>query len=345
MKRKSFGISKNLSQGMSDTINAVKNNVGGLRYEVIPLSRIEIDPENPRTLAVTVEDIVDGLKGRDPQYGIKKDEIEKLGRLGETIKKSGLINAVVVYKKDGKYRLAAGERRFLASLLAEKEDIQARVFDEAPTEDQLRMLQWIENTEREDLSLKDRLGNIRAIISGYETEHHENTVTATILKDILSVSLPHASNYISLLNAAPDVREKINSGGINSIEKGAFLSRIKDRSIRESLMKACEDGSSLRQLQSTFSALEAKKRENKLNEKNVKNGLGLRKAGKPLTRINMGVTRNPAVIKMVVECVVDHPKLKKYAAIFEQVHWEDFDQANSAFRKMINFLEIENAKR
>lgn len=339
MKRKSFGISNTLSKGLSDTIKAVKNNAGALRYEVIPLSRMEIDPKNPRTLAVTPQDIEDGLKRDDPQYEVKKGELEGLNRLGKTIKNGGLINAVVVYKNQNKYRLVAGERRYLASLSIGKEDIQARVYEEEPSEDDLRLIQWIENTEREDLSLQDRLGNIRAIVSGYQGTHPGSEVTATVLKDILFVSLPQASNYLVLSNASPDVLKKVKAGKINSVEKGAFIARIKDRSFRECLIKACEEGAPLRKLQSTLSTLKSQKA-----EKEAQKAPGQRRVGKPLTRINLGVTRNPDVVKKVVMSVLGQREYKKYASSFDQVQWEKFEEANVAFKKMIEFLEIENAK-
>lgn len=339
MARKSFGISKRLSQGLSDTINAVKNNVGALRYEVIPLSRMEIDPKNPRTLTVTAQDIEDGLKREDPYYKIKSDELESLTRLGKTIKKSGLINAVVVYKNHDKYRLVAGERRFLASLAVGKEDIQAKVFEKEPLEDELRVIQWIENTEREDLSLKDRLGNIRAVISGLRSMKSGGDMTATVLKDILSISLPHASHYLSLLNASPDVLKKIDSGKINSVEKGAFIAKVKDPAIRKQLIKACEDGASLKLLQSTLSTLKTS-----VKDEATRSQQKVRRVGKPLTRINLGVTKNTSVVKKMVMCVVDQPEYKQYAAVFKGVEWEKFEEANAAFKKMIEFLEKENGK-
>lgn len=332
--RKKFGISHDLSRGLAETINAVKNNIGALRYEVLPLSRIEIDPKNPRVLAVSIQDIEEGLKSDDSLYEKKKDELDRLSRLGETIKKKGLINAIVVYRKMDKYRLVAGERRFLASLLIGKEDIQARVFEEEPSEDDLRMIQWIENTEREDLTLNERLGNIRAIISGYKARHSGEEVTATTLKDILSISLPHASNYVSLLNAPHDIQERIEDGKINSIEKGAFISKIGDFSLRTKLIKECEAGASLRELQSLATSIKQVK--NELN-----NSRGTSRVGKPLSMINLGTTKNPNVVKTVVKCVIERPEFNKYAAFFDKIEWHKLDQAKHAFKKMVEFLETE----
>lgn len=45
-KKKRFGISEALTRGLSETINVVENNAGIFRNVVLPLSRIELDPEN-----------------------------------------------------------------------------------------------------------------------------------------------------------------------------------------------------------------------------------------------------------------------------------------------------------
>ena len=44
-KKKRFGISEALTRGLSETINVVENNSGTFRNVILPLSRIELDPE------------------------------------------------------------------------------------------------------------------------------------------------------------------------------------------------------------------------------------------------------------------------------------------------------------
>ncbi|MCP6769829.1 ParB N-terminal domain-containing protein, partial [Klebsiella pneumoniae] len=79
------------------------------------------------------------------------EELEKLKELASTIESSGVINPIVVYKRGEVYRVVAGERRCLASFLANKSEIEARVFNEKPKGFELKLIQWIENTAREDL--------------------------------------------------------------------------------------------------------------------------------------------------------------------------------------------------
>src|SRR3990167_2841272 len=182
-KKKRFGISEALTRGFSETINVVENNAGVYRNVILPLSRIELDPENPRKLAIDLMDIRQGIRPDDVLYQRKQDELERLKELAHTIKSSGIINPVVVYKLGEFYRVVAGERRCLASILAGKQEIEARVFNEKPKGFDLKLVQWIENTAREDLTLDERPGNVRDIIKEYCVQYGDVPITATLLKN------------------------------------------------------------------------------------------------------------------------------------------------------------------
>jgi hypothetical protein len=86
-RKKRFGISSDLAKGLSETINAVTDNIGQVRFEVISLDRIERDPQNPRELLITPTDIVHGISNNDPDIRLKQAELENLTFLSETIKR------------------------------------------------------------------------------------------------------------------------------------------------------------------------------------------------------------------------------------------------------------------
>lgn len=335
MKKKQFGISPSLSRGMTETINAVKNNAGALRFEVVPLSRIQIDVSNPREYAITPRDIAEGLKDSDPLFLRKSEELEGLQRLGETIKKKGLINPILVYKKEDKYPLVTGERRFLSCLVIGKEDIQARVFDQEPTLEDIKIIQWIENNEREDLSLKDRLGNIRSIIAAVRLKQADLEITVSFLKEILTISKAQASQYFALINAPGDVQKKIEAGKINNMEKATLISKITDPGVRATLIKSCEEGATLKQMELILEGIRDLNAERKVLP-------GTRKRGVPGTLINLGRTQNSAIIKRLVNCVIEHPRFAKYAPFFSEINWENRVQVAQGFRKLLDFVEAEN---
>lgn len=331
-KKKRFGISEALTRGLSETINVVEHNAGIYRNVVLPLSRIELDPENPRKLLIDLIDVRHGIRPDDPHYQQKHDELEKLKELAHTIKSSGIINPIVVYKLGEHYRVVAGERRCLASILANKQEIEARVFNEKPKSFELKLIQWIENTAREDLTLNERLGNVRDLI--HEYQQHQNgpvEVNATLLKNITGLSLSQSTYYLAALNAPQDVQMHIQNGNIRNLDKAAFLSGIETEALRYQAIEACMNGSSLKELRVMIN-----------QQKLINNKMKLPShRGRTTSKINMGATDQPQVIKIIIDCVLSHQHYDKYMDVFSQINWTDLRQTTKAFRKLIEILEVE----
>lgn len=334
-KKKRFGISEALTRGLSETINVVENNSGVFRNVILPLSRIELDPNNPRKLMIDLIDVKEGIRPDDPLYQRKQDELERLKELAHTIKASGVINPVVVYKCAESYRVVAGERRCLASILAGKHEIEARVFNEKPKGFDLKLIQWVENTAREDLALDERLGNVREIIREYQHQHGQVEITATLLKNITGLSLSQSTYYITALNAPEDVQIHIQNGNIRNLDKAALIASVTSDEIRMQAIEACIKGLSLRELRSIIN-------QQKTLKKN-KAALKSSTRGRTTARINMGTTLKTEVIKTIVDCVLTQKQYDSYMEIFSQVNWMDLRQATKAFRKLIEILEVEIA--
>ena len=334
-KKKRFGISEALTRGLSETINVVENNSGIFRNTILPLSRIELDPDNPRKLAIDLIDVKEGIRPDDPLFQRKQEELEKLKELAHTIKSNGVINPVVVYKRGELYRVVAGERRCLASILAGKQEIEARVFNERPKGFELKLIQWVENTAREDLTLDERLGNVREIIREYQSQHGPVEVNATLLKSITGLSLSQTTYYIAALNAPEDVQIEIQNGNIRNLDKAALISGISLTEIRQQAIEACVNGSSLKELRNIIN-------QQKLLKK-MKTPVQTSTRGRATTKINMGATFNTQVIKMIVECVTTHKKFGRHMETFSQINWKDLRQATKAFRKLVEILEAEIA--
>lgn len=332
-KRKRFGVSQALTRGLSETINVVENNAGIFRNAVVPLSRIELDPDNPRKLAISLEDIRQGLDKNDPLYDQKSNELERLNELAFTIESSGVINPVVVYKRGEFYRVVAGERRCLASILAGKNEIDARIFNEKPKGFELKLIQWIENTAREDLTLEERIGNIREIIHEYQLIHDNVPVTATLIKNLIGFSLPQASYYMAVLNAPDDVRSMIAKGQLRSLDKAAIISAIESDDLRQEALTACIEGSSLKELRKIIA------RERQQNTKPLP--LIQKKRGRAPVKVNLGFTLHTSVVYNIVQSVLNRAEYGKYRDVFSKVEWAELDQSTRAFKKLIEIMERE----
>lgn len=327
-KRKCFGLSKELERGISETINTTRNNVGQLRYEIIPLSRVILDPTNPRELSVSLEDIKNGIADKSPEsLGAKqKEELEKLQSLATSIKKVGVRHAIEVYKDGHDYKVISGERRVLASYLAKKVDIQARILEHKPTALDLKLLQWIENIERADLNLWERINNMIQLASAYEKQHKER-LTAQKLSDILGCSRQHSTNLLTVVNASEFVLRSLQNGKINNLEKAAFVARVNDEDLRQTLLEACASGASLESLKE-ISDLKGKKENKRVGKKK----------GRAQAYINLGRTNNVFAIKRLMEAVLSTDKYAKYSSRFNNLDWSKVNVVNNAFKLLLKII-------
>lgn len=331
-KRKAFGISRDLNEGISQTINAVKNNAGQLRYEIIPLVKIKLDPQNPRKLALTIKEVQpeSTLAPEDPMFEQKRKELESLKSLASSIKKQGVRNAVEVYKDGIDYRLISGERRVLASILAGKEDVQARIVDVKPCEFDIRYLQWIENIEREDLCIWDRIENVRQLIATH-TQMTQTQVTATVLKEILGCSLPHAMTYLAVVNAPADIQDLLRDNIITNLEKAAFLAKIEDNDLRATLVKASiEDNRSLAVLKKLLSDMTKPSLSKTPQE---------RKPGRQAKRVSLGYTHDITVARELIETMVAKHKLSNLEHLKTDTNWDDCTSVSKAFALLLKTME------
>jgi ParB family transcriptional regulator, chromosome partitioning protein len=324
-KKKKFNISPSLTRGLIETINIVENDKHVLRSAVIPLSRIEPDPNNPRKLSIVMADIVNGLDKNDPLYNQKEQERQKLLEVADSIKRAGILNPIVVYKHGDNYRIVAGERRFLASLIAGFSEIEARVYNESPKEFDLRFAQWVENTVREDLNLIEKIGNIKEMMLAYQQQYPNTAMNATWLKNNTGLSLTQASCYMNVLNASADVWQAIQEGVINNVDKAATIAGISDGEIRASMIEACKQGVTLKNLKQLIS----KTPKNRLKQKEIK--------------VSLGTTKNPKILNFLIDLILNSDNSAKFLGNLSDIGvWKNTSSA-TMFKKLIKLLE-ENIK-
>lgn len=326
MGKKTFKIRGGLAEALGDTVNSARNNAGELHVEIIPLRKIELDPENPRDLALSFEDLYQGISEEDDAFERKNSEKEALASLVKSIKVQGIINPIVVYKYNDKYRLIAGERRTLASILAEKTDIPAKILTTRPDQLKLSLLQWIENIEREDLTLWERLRNLEKILNAYsEVEQKPTTeVSPTELSQLLGCSLQQSVNYHHILNITDELRNHIQSGKIKNIEKAAFIAKSPDN-LKKVLIQACFNGATLSELKKI--SRETPSKDIRTEKFNVN------------PKINFGYTKNIETVKTIIDTVLEHKNFHHLNDKFNSIRWDDHRSVTIAFRQLVKLLE------
>lgn len=325
-RKKRFNISEKLSESLSQTVQMVDEHAGNLRFEIVPIAKIEIDPLNPRELLLNPQDLPEGPDSSDPYFERKVKEKNQLQSLAEAIKQKGIINPVWVYKNGTHYRIAAGERRVLASIMAGKSDIPAKILDYRPRGVDLRLIQWMENVERIDLSLWERLNNLRLIIDEYLKQHTEVTLSPTLIKNLINCSLPHAVNYYTVLKAREEIQQAIHKGTIKNLEKAAFLSGVQDEALFFTTLQACINGASLKQLQSMIAT---RKRHDTIKQRD--------KRGRKASRISLGYTSNVKIVRMLVEFILKNTDKNTFD--MSTINWNDLSSVSKTFQKLILSFE------
>lgn len=335
-KKKVFQISGALTEGLEETVSSAHSHSGELRIEVIPTKKIETDPDNPRELAISFIDLPTGPLKSDPQYERKVNELASLQSLVNSIKREGIINPVVVYKFGDKYRLVAGERRSLASVIAGKHDIQAKILDKKPTPLKLSLLQWIENVEREDLSLWERLKNLERIVSNHQQEEGiEDKITPTVLSQLIGCSLPHAMNYCAIFDASSELKQSIQENKIRNLEKAAVVAKIFTPSLKDKALHACISGATLKELKAIANE----------DKRMVADGGGSkivvtkRSKGRQAAKVNLGATKNTHVIKRLIDLVSQNEKYQHLKEMFKDIEWHNYSVVSDVFKQFIRVIE------
>lgn len=333
-KKKVFQISNALTEGLEETVSAAHNYTGELRVEAIPLRKIELDPENPRDLVLTFEDLYNGIDKADKDHIRKVNEKNSLLSLANSIKEQGIINPVVVYKYGDKYRLIAGERRTLGSIISGKNEIQAKILDSKPSELKISLLQWMENVERKDLSLWERLSNLEKIIDSYaqNQERKRADITATDLARLLGCSLPHAMNYFTVLHADKRLKDLIRSNQLKNLEKAAILTGINSESVKQTAIEACLSGATLKKLKSISS-------QDKIKKLKPSEPLAPDTRGRQAKSVNLGTTRKIHVARLIINSVLNHEKVAHLKQHFSDLNWADYKSINHAFKHLLKTLE------
>ena len=266
---------------------------------------------------------------------IKSKEKEELRSLANSINDHGILNPVIVYESNASYRLIAGERRTLASLLIGKSDIQAKIIDKKPDELKIRLLQWVENFERTDLSLHDRLLNFEMIVNAYAkaSNFNINEIRPIVISNLIGCSKPHASNLKLLLTADQDIRKIIAENKISNIEKIAILCQIKELNLRNKAIQDAINGATLADLKKY---LEINLEENHPHEDVM---ISSYVRGK---KISLGSINNINAAKKIFCILLDHVEDSMLKAKLTKVNMDNPRDISRALKNIISSLEQVN---
>ena len=179
----------------------------------------------------------------------KKFDQEALEELAGSIQEYGLIQPIVVTKKDGYYSIIAGERRWRASKIAGLKEIPAIIRED--NEKINSEIALIENMQREDLNPVEKAMGIKTLIDNYGMSQEE--VAKKLGKGRSTVA-----NWIRVLNLEPRVLEMAKDGTISEGHCKALLAITDPEKQYQTAIQMLERGSTVRQVEKRAKSKETK---------------------------------------------------------------------------------------
>ena len=186
-------------------------------YRMLPLHRVEPNPEQPR------QDF---------------DE-EELTALSESIRQQGILQPLTVRETGaGYYQIIAGERRWRAARMAELTEVPAIVVE---ADDKKAMeLALIENLQRQDLNSVEEALGYRSLIEEFGLTQEEAASR-------VGKSRPAVANSLRLLSLDEKVLEILRAGTISAGHAKAILMLKSGKKQQEAAQKIANLGLSVRQ--------------------------------------------------------------------------------------------------
>lgn len=140
---------------------------------------------------------------RSPYQPRRAMDPEALERLSESIRRSGLMQPIVVRVRGGRYELIAGERRLLAAKRAGLSRVPAMVREVDDLE--AAQLALVENLQREDLNPLERSGGFRMLMKQFG-------LSQTDVADVVGVDRSTVGNLIRLAELEPEIQGMVGRG-------------------------------------------------------------------------------------------------------------------------------------
>ena len=171
---------------------------------------------------------------RDENQPRKEFDKEKIEELAQSINKNGLIQPLIVTKKDSEnYTLVAGERRWRASQIANLKILPALLL---PTDLDKDEISLIENIQRENLKVTEEA-------QAYQRLIEKNSYTHDQLSRIVGKSRSHITNLLRILNLHEYFSDLLNKGIISMGHARALVGKTPEE-LDEKLLAQIKVGKS-----------------------------------------------------------------------------------------------------
>ena len=163
-----------------------------------------------------------------PRTEFDRDALESLA---QSIKEKGVLQPLLVRKKNDKYEIIAGERRWRAAQLAGLEKVPAIVKDLSDSE--TLEIALIENLQRENLSAIEEAEGLNRLMSEYE-------YTQEVIGKVIGKSRSYIANTLRLLGLPEEIKQLVKENKLSAGHARALIGcenaiELANKIVKESL--------------------------------------------------------------------------------------------------------------
>ena len=200
--------------------------------------------EEPSENSVVYIDINDIKPNADQPR--KNFNEEKIRELSASIIEHGIIQPLVLRRKNGAYEIVAGERRWRAARQAGLKEVPCIVRNFSDEENMLVAI--IENMQREDLSPIEEAEGLNQMIKIYGLTQDE-------VSKSISKSRPYISNALRLLKLPEEIKQLVTEGKISAGHARALITIDNKKTQAEICAKIIDQDLSVRKTEEIVAAL------------------------------------------------------------------------------------------
>jgi ParB-like chromosome segregation protein Spo0J len=277
-------------------------------FERVSLESVRPDPDNPRNLKLSWEELKSGLADLEAgrieagERTTRTKNLESIASKADSFKKIGQLQPIIVYRDDrGLLRIVDGEMRYWAARLCGWTELDAKVRGKKPT--YLRLEQYAANVLRDDLNLGQQLNNLELMLDeardGGESVKSLNELAALMNRPRTTVQ----QWWAILRDANEDVKAAIREDQITSLDAAYTAAQEPDAGRRAALLSG-------HALPARGAAVKSARR------------------GRKLSGVQLGKTKDLEIVRQLIETVgVD--------ASLGEVDWADAKSVQLAWHKFM----------
>jgi ParB-like chromosome segregation protein Spo0J len=210
-------------------------------FERVSLESVRPDPDNPRNLKLSWEELKTGLADLEAgrieigERNTRTKNLESIASKADSFKKIGQLQPIIVYRDDrGLLRIVDGEMRYWAARLCGWTELDAKVRGKKPT--YLRLEQYAANVLRDDLNLGQQLNNLELMLDEAR-DSGESVKSLNELAALMHRPRTTVQQWWAILrDANEDVKAAIREDQITSLDAAYTAAQEPDPGRRAALL-------------------------------------------------------------------------------------------------------------